>query len=544
MAASFLAKTSSAPAERFAVYLSRFSARDFLNLALFAVAYSVASGYVSLFGQTEAAPLWFPDSVLLCALLLTPYGRWWPYLTVALAIRFIPAPISTLPPWFLLATVANDLIKAGMAGYLLRRFSPTAIRLSNLRTFAVYSGIAVFLLPALSAFGGAAARQALGFAFWPAWNQWFIGDALANLVLTPALLCWCWGRQREQHPDPLEIVLWLIGFAVSLHYSFSLIHSNYAPVAFYAPVPSLIWAASRFGLIGASSSLSLIALLSMVGITGAQGLFPGSPAPQNVLFVQLFLAVMSVPILFAAILIEERGAVEMRLRESQEKLRENYRRARELAVKLINAQEDERKRIALELHDDIGQRLSLLSVALDEWEVELPSRLSFEHAQLSGLRRSAKELVAAVHDLSHQLHSSTFQHLGLVGGLRGICRSISQQHHIAVDFQYHEVSELSYDTSLCLFRVAQEALNNAVKHGRAKQIAVQLVQNNGSVQLIIKDAGVGFDSRERSTGLGLVSMQERLRILGGTLTLISSPGHGTLIEAVVKTTSSVTACPD
>lgn len=144
----------------------------------------------------------------------------------------------------------------------------------------------------------------------------------------------------------------------------------------------MIWAACRFGLIGASSSLSLIALLSMVGITGAQGLFPGSAAPQNVLFVQLFLAVMSVPVLFAAILIEERGAVEMRLRESQEKLGENYRRARELAVKLINAQEDERRRISLELHDDIGQRLSLLSVALDEWEVELPSRLSFEHAQL------------------------------------------------------------------------------------------------------------------------------------------------------------------
>jgi hypothetical protein len=93
--------------------------------------------------------------------------------------------------------------------------------------------------------------------------------------------------------------------------------------------------------------------------------------------------------------------------------------------RLIESQENERKRIALELHDDIGQRLSLLSVALDEWEVELPSRLSFEHVQLSGLRRSAKELVAAVHDLSHQLHSSTFQHLGLVGGLRGICRSIS-----------------------------------------------------------------------------------------------------------------------
>ena len=175
----------------------------------------------------------------------------------------------------------------------------------------------------------------------------------------------------------------------------------------------------------------------MVGITGAPGLFPGSPAPQNVLFVQLFLAVMSVPILFAAILIEERGAVEMRLRESQEKLGENYHRARELAVKLINAQEDERKRIALELHDDIGQRLSLLSVALDEWEVRLPSRLSFEHAQLSGLRRSAKELVAAVHDLSHRCIPN-FQHLGLVGGLLAERRSIAAASHCG-GFQHHEI---------------------------------------------------------------------------------------------------------
>jgi len=91
-------------------------------------------------------------------------------------------------------------------------------------------------------------------------------------------------------------------------------------------------------------------------------------APQSVLFVQLFLAVMSVPVLFVAILIEERSAVETRLRETKKKLSENYDRARDLAVKFMNAQEDERKRIALELHDDIGQRLSLLSNALDAWE--------------------------------------------------------------------------------------------------------------------------------------------------------------------------------
>lgn len=511
------------------------SVRDFCNLLVFAVAYLAASGYASLFRQTAAAPLWFPDSVLLCALLLTPFRKWWLYLVAALPIRFVPAPSPSVPDWFLFATSANDLLKAVFAAYLLRRITPGSIRVSNLRTTTAYLGIAVFLTPMLSAFGGAATRQALGYAFWPAWNQWFLGDALANLVLTPALLYWCWGRYRQLRPRILEILLWTLGFAFCLYYSISLIHSNYSPVALYAPVPFLIWAATRFGPIGASSALSLIALLSMVHVAGGQGLFLANLAPQNVLFVQLFLAVISVPVLFVAILIEERSAVETRLRESRKKLSDNYDRARDLAVKIMNAQEDERKRIALELHDDIGQQPSLLSIALEAWGLELPVSMTKERARFSSLKDRTEEVVSAVHELSHQLHSSVLHNLGLAKGLRGLCRTISQQHHIVVDLDADEVSDLPSDISLCLFRVAQEALNNAVKHGRAKQIAVQLFQNTSSLRLIVKDEGIGFDLTTPSNGLGLVSMKERLRIVEGTLTLTSSPGKGTMVEAVVKT---------
>jgi len=272
----------------------------------------------------------------------------------------------------------------------------------------------------------------------------------------------------------------------------------------------------------------------MVHVGGGQGSFFTNLAPQSVLFVQLFLAVMSVPVLFVAILIEERSAVETRLRETQKKLSENYDRARDLAVKFMNAQEDERKRIALELHDDIGQRLSLLSNALDAWEMELPFRMTKERARLCSLKHSTEEVATAVHDLSHQLHSSVLHHLGLAKGLQGLCRTMSQQHDIVVDLDADEVADLPSDISLCLFRVAQESLSNAVRHGRAKQIAVQLVQNASSLRLIVKDDGIGFDSTTPSNGLGLVSMHERLRIVEGTLTLTSSPGQGTMIEAVVR----------
>jgi signal transduction histidine kinase len=526
------ANTFRAPAEHVVLRKPYFAVDDLRTFLLFALAYFAAYGYGSLFSQTTSSPLWFPDSVLLCALLLTPLRKWWFYLLAAFSIRLIPGLHPPVPHWFLFATCTNDLLKGLFAASLLRRITPDSTRLSSVRTFVVYLGVAVLLAPMLSAFGGAAARRELGYAFWPAWNQWFLGDAIANLVLTPAILYWCNGLYRELRPRVLEILCWIVGFTACLYYSLSLIPS---PIPLYAPVPFLIWAAIRFGPIGASSALSFIALLSMVSVAGGKESVSASLGPQHVLTVQLFLAVMSVPVLCVAILIQERGAVETRLRENQETLSENYDRVRDLAAKLINAQDDERRRIALELHDDISQRMALLSMSLEDCCKKLPEWMAKERTQLSNLKTIAEEVQDAIRDLSHELHSSAFHHLGLVTGLRGLCRTISHQHHIAVDLQVNETPNLPYALSLCLFRVAQEALANAVKHGKAKQIAVQLAQNASSIRLVVSDDGIGFDAISPSNGLGLESMQERVRIVGGTFTLASSPGQGTTVEVVAET---------
>jgi two-component system sensor histidine kinase UhpB len=467
-------------------------------------------------------------------LLLAPQNKWWPYFVIAVPIRFIPALHEGTPQWFVAATSVNDMLKAALGAYLLRRVVGRPLSLSTLREFAIYLAIVVVLTPMLSAFGGAASRRVLGFEFWPAWNEWFAGDALANLVLTPALFYWCSRRFAETRPRLLEVLLWTSGLAASLFYTVTLGPSSYLPIALYAPIPFLLWAATRFGPIGASTTLSLIALLSMVGIAKGQGLFSVIAASHSLLFVQLFLAVVSVPVLFVAILIEERSAVEKQLRDSEEELNDNYHRVRDLAGKLINAQEDERRRIALELHDDISQRMALLSIRLDDVDRELPAGVTKAHDDLAGLKRQTEEVARAVHDLSHQLHSSILQNLGLSDGLRGLCRTVAQQHRVVVDLDVDGVAGLPDDVSLCLYRVAQEALNNAVRHGRAKQVWVQLRQDGGLTRLEIEDAGTGFNpAAARSNGLGLVSMQERLRMVGGTLTLTSSAGHGTVIEAVV-----------
>jgi signal transduction histidine kinase len=125
------------------------------------------------------------------------------------------------------------------------------------------------------------------------------------------------------------------------------------------------------------------------------------------------------------------------------------------------------------------------------------------------------------------------QHLGLSKALKALCRTFSQQHQIDAHLEAEELDNLGDDISLCLFRVAQEALNNAVKHGYAKQITVALAREAGGVRLQIKDTGIGFDPSARPEGLGMVSMQERLRLVGGKLAIRSTPGQGTVIEAIV-----------
>jgi integral membrane sensor domain MASE1 len=215
-----------------------------VKLALFAVVYLIAYGYGN-FSQTVASPLWFPDSVLLCALLVTPINEWWLYLVVAVPIRFIPIFHPAVPLWFVFATSVNDLIKATLAAYLLRRLPNGSSHPSTVPQLATFLAVGVFFIPVLSAFAGATTRYVLGYGFWVSWYQWFLGDALANVVLTPALLYWCSKRFRAVRPRTAELTVWVAGFALSLMLALALAHSAYSPIAVCIPVPFLIWAATR-----------------------------------------------------------------------------------------------------------------------------------------------------------------------------------------------------------------------------------------------------------------------------------------------------------
>jgi len=203
--------------------------------------------------------------------------------------------------------------------------------------------------------------------------------------------------------------------------------------------------------------------------------------------------------------------------------------------KLIEAQEQERARIGRELHDDIGQRLAMVAIELQQLH-EDPLVLPEVRSRTGELQKQISEIAADIQSLSHELHSAKLQYLGIAGAIRGFCREFGEQQKVEIDFQTHDLpSPLSPDISLCFFRVLQEALHNAVKHSRVRYFEVRLWGTPDEIHLTIRDSGVGFDreAARASQGLGLISMEERLKLVNGTLLIDSQPKRGTTIHARV-----------
>jgi PAS domain S-box-containing protein len=208
----------------------------------------------------------------------------------------------------------------------------------------------------------------------------------------------------------------------------------------------------------------------------------------------------------------------------------------ELSGRLIASQEAERTRIARDLHDDLSQRLALLSIGLGRLWKKRPESEEDQRIVTRDLWEQTKELASDVHRLSHQLHSSKLEHVGLSPTLRGLCEELSEKYMIRMEFrEYGVATEIPKDVALCLFRIAQEALSNVAKYSHAAQAQVELCHEQNETQLRIADAGVGFDPtlKRADAGIGLVSMRERLRLIGGVLSVKSAPGAGTEIRATV-----------
>jgi PAS domain S-box-containing protein len=200
--------------------------------------------------------------------------------------------------------------------------------------------------------------------------------------------------------------------------------------------------------------------------------------------------------------------------------------------RLIEAHELERSRVAKELHDDLNQRMALLQIGLGQFEQDVPGLSPHARDQLRSIAQVATKVSSSLHTISQQLHPSRLDILGLVASVDALCEEVSDQHKLRIKFVHRAVPrQLPKDVTLCLFRITQEALQNVVQHSGSPDATVELSAYEDRLELSISDCGAGFNlaSAKLAAGLGLISMQERLRLVGGHLSIESESSHGTRI---------------
>jgi len=215
--------------------------------------------------------------------------------------------------------------------------------------------------------------------------------------------------------------------------------------------------------------------------------------------------------------------------------KQTERTLEELAGRLISAQEDERSRIGRELHDHVSQRLGILAIKIDQVRMDSWAASTIAPA-LDEIRQQTSEITDDIHALSHRLHSSMLDHLGIVPALQRLVKECSERYSIPIAFTHASLpARLSSDVSLCLFRVVEETLTNIAKHSQSASARVDLALADGGIRLTVADEGVGFDPKilETKAGLGFVSMRERLRLVHGTIRIHSAVAKGTTVDVWV-----------
>ncbi|MGC4075015.1 MAG: PAS domain S-box protein [Nibricoccus sp.] len=222
--------------------------------------------------------------------------------------------------------------------------------------------------------------------------------------------------------------------------------------------------------------------------------------------------------------------------QAEEQLKLSHRHVHDLASRLMRAQEIERRSIARELHDDLSQRLAAHAIALSNLKRRMPELPEAMAQRMSALESEAMSLGDSVRQLSHQLHPAVLEQLGMPAALRSFCTEAAERSGLIFHVDAKDPKHIMTDqVALALYRVAQETIRNIERHARAKNVWVSVFVDERNAKMEIRDDGVGFDASgsKKSTGLGLISVEERIRFLNGRLALESRPGNGTSIHVYI-----------
>jgi signal transduction histidine kinase len=475
-------------------------------------------------GQPNST-FWPANAILLAAFLLAPQRSWWALLLAVLPAHLIAQLQSGVPVWTASGWFISNSAEALIGAFFITRVTRQESLFDTVRGVLIFVLCGVLIAPLLTSFLDAAAVVVTGWGhgYWPLGAERFWTNALAQLTIVPAVVL---GGVSgiSQIRNATSVRRWeavLLGVSTLLVSVFLFgFHSAFVastPAVLYFPLPLLLWAAVRFRMAGLSLTLLCLVLISMWYMMHGRLPFPYASMQQNILSLQILFFVVTVPLMFLSVVIDE-------AHRTQESLQL-------VSTRLLNAQEQERARIGRELHDDINQRLAMLSLELEQLQND-PSDVP---NHLQELRKQTSEISNDVQALSHDLHSSKLEYLGVVAGIESWCKEFAERHKMEVACKPDVPDPLPVEIGRPLFRVLQEALYNASKHSDVKRVEVRLQEGSGEVHLTISDLGKGFDLEAalRGKGLGLTSMRERVRLVNGTISIESKPMAGTTIHVTV-----------
>lgn len=485
-------------------------------------------------GQPNSA-FWPANAILLAACLLAPVRHWWIFFVAVVPAHILAqfqvgVPISTVIAW-LLTNTSEALIGAIC---IVRLTQPQTI-FDRVRGVFIFVLFAVLIAPLVTSFLDAAAVVLTG------WGRGYVSlgaerfwtNALAELTIVPVIILWAsngidWiknaGVSRFVEGGLLGLS---VLFSTFLVFGFAPISPSTTPVLLFIPLGLLLWATARFGSGGLSLCLLAISVTAIWFVVHGREPFPTASLRQNVLSLQILLCTIVVPLMFVSAFVTEAQRTQASLRQ--------------MSSQLIQGQEQERARIGRELHDDVNQRLAMLAVELEQ----VQEAHSDVYTPLAELRREVNEISNDVQALSHDLHPSKLEYLGVVGGIGSWCKEFAERRAVEISLKCNISATVPTEIGVSLFRVLQEAVNNATKHSGVKRIEVRLTEHLGEVHLLIRDLGVGFDveSAMRGKGLGLTSMRERVRLVNGNITIQSSHMQGTTIQVRVPLVSTQISMP-
>jgi two-component system sensor histidine kinase UhpB len=488
-----------------------------------ALSYYVATKIGLAFTPQERpiSTFWPANAMLLASLLLAPKRRWWSLLLAVFPAHLAAQlqagiPVTLATGWFI-GNSAEALLGAACIRYFLKREQ----LFETVRGLVIFLVFGVIVAPLTTTFLDAAVVVITGNGsnYWPVWAARLFSNMLAEVTLVPIIvlsglhgMAWVRRASLARYAEGAVLALMIVLVSIFVFGMEPSPHGSLLPLL-YLPLPFLLWASVRYGLGGMCAALLALSVISIWNVMHGRGPFTTAAMDQNVLSLQVLLLVISLPLMLLTAFIREHRRLEQTLCEA--------------TGKLIDAGERNRREFAEELRTVIGERLAPLARELDGIKAEPAVR-----PRLEQLSARVCQVSAATQKLTEKIYLSQLERLGIAETVRDLCEMTKREvADLEVDFIQEELpDDLPPKVSLCVYRVAEEALRNLAKHSRAHKAVVELKVRRQHILLRIVDDGVGWSPKDQAAGLGLTNMRERARAMGGVIEIISRPLRGTLIE--------------